>query len=618
MLPLVLALTLTRSCASTVPVAYTASMALPLTAGVTVTSRGSKRFWATNARTANTTAPNTKRRARLRKKLVWFGAGTIAPYRDGIARRKPPGRGSRASFSLPLRAMTDVLTELLELLELERIEVNLFRGKSQDLGWGNVFGGQVVGQALSAAAQTVPEDRAVHSVHGYFLRTGNAKKPIVYDVDRIRDGKSFTTRRVVAIQDGSADLHDGGVVPTRGARLRSSSGGARDAGAGGLLSEVGLARKYIDRIPEAFREQATCERPIEVRPIDPVNVLAPEGDAPEARALVSRHRKAPRQAERAPLPARLRFGFQLARRGHAAARGLVADAQHAGREPRPRDLVPQAVPHGRVAALRDRQPFGERARASRGQLFTQDGRLVASTAQEGLDAAARKTLTRPAGGEADDRPRADRAPHAGEARSCYAFRVQRALRLASYEDLLRLPDDARAEILGGEVVVSPAPLPRHAKAQGALAHFIGAPFDHDDGRGGPGGWWILLEVDVRLSPHDVVRPDLAGWRRERLLDPWDMRPIDVTPDWICEVVSPSNAATDRVKKRRLYAKHGVRHYWIVDPVERTLEAVRLEGDTWIEVGSYDDAAVARIAPFEAVELAIERLFPPRAAPSPSG
>src|SRR5678816_4908457 len=100
--------------------------------------------------------------------------------------------------------MADVLAELLALLELERIEVNLFRGKSQDLGWGNVFGGQVVGQSLSAAAQTVPEDRPVHSMHGYFLRTGNASRPIVYDVDRIRDGKSFTTRRVVAIQNGSA------------------------------------------------------------------------------------------------------------------------------------------------------------------------------------------------------------------------------------------------------------------------------------------------------------------------------------------------------------------------------------------------------------------------------
>src|SRR6476661_1073781 len=100
--------------------------------------------------------------------------------------------------------MPKVLDELVELLALERIEENLFRGQSQDLGWGTVFGGQVLGQALSAAVQTVPAERHVHSLHAYFLRAGDVKKPIVYDVDRIRDGGSFTTRRVVAIQNGEA------------------------------------------------------------------------------------------------------------------------------------------------------------------------------------------------------------------------------------------------------------------------------------------------------------------------------------------------------------------------------------------------------------------------------
>src|SRR5512147_3230988 len=98
--------------------------------------------------------------------------------------------------------MSTVLDELVKLLALERIEDNLFRGQSQDLGWGTVYGGQVLGQALSAAAQTVPADRAVHSLHAYFLRPGDVSLPIVYDVDRIRDGGSFTTRRVVAIQKG--------------------------------------------------------------------------------------------------------------------------------------------------------------------------------------------------------------------------------------------------------------------------------------------------------------------------------------------------------------------------------------------------------------------------------
>jgi acyl-CoA thioesterase-2 len=98
--------------------------------------------------------------------------------------------------------MAKVLDELVQQLGLERIEANLFRGQSQDLGWGTVFGGQVLGQALSAAVQTVPEERQVHSLHAYFLRPGDVNMPIVYDVDRIRDGSSFTTRRVVAIQAG--------------------------------------------------------------------------------------------------------------------------------------------------------------------------------------------------------------------------------------------------------------------------------------------------------------------------------------------------------------------------------------------------------------------------------
>src|SRR4051812_30128591 len=103
--------------------------------------------------------------------------------------------------------MVAVLDDLVKLLALERIEENLFRGQSQDLGWGQVFGGQVLGQALSAATQTVPADRHVHSMHAYFLRPGDAHKPIVYDVDRIRDGASFTTRRVVAVQSGRPIFH---------------------------------------------------------------------------------------------------------------------------------------------------------------------------------------------------------------------------------------------------------------------------------------------------------------------------------------------------------------------------------------------------------------------------
>lgn len=187
-----------------------------------------------------------------------------------------------------------------------------------------------------------------------------------------------------------------------------------------------------------------------------------------------------------------------------------------------------------------------------------------------------------------------------------------AVRKATWEDILVYPEDARVEVLGGEIVTTPAPLPRHSKSQRALGRFIGGPFDDDDGRGGPGGWWIFIEVDVRLEPHEIVRPDLSGWRRERLLDPGDARPIDVVPDWICEVISPSTAARDRVDKRALYARSGIAYYWMLDPEARTLEALsRGEDGRWVELGAWGDTAVARVAPFEDIELEVGRLFLPR-------
>jgi Uma2 family endonuclease len=192
--------------------------------------------------------------------------------------------------------------------------------------------------------------------------------------------------------------------------------------------------------------------------------------------------------------------------------------------------------------------------------------------------------------------------------------VEPARKLATWDDLLRLPEDVRAEVVAGVLLSPPAPLPRHARAQGALRRFLGGPFDDDHGRGGPGGWWILLEVDVRFGHHDIVRPDLSGWLRDRLPQPWDVRPIDVVPDWVAEVLSRSNAAHDRVRKRELYARAGVPYYWIIDPDACTLEALRLDPVTraWIEVGAYDGTSTARIAPFDAVELEVQRLFPPRA------
>lgn len=172
--------------------------------------------------------------------------------------------------------MRPVLSELLDLLRLERIEQNIFRGQSQDLGWGAVFGGQVLGQALSAAAQTVPPDRHVHSIHGYFLRQGDARRPIVYEVDPIRDGTSFTTRRVVAVQGGKA-------IFTMAASFQILEPGFDHAaefptdvpGPDGLLSDLDLTLQFADIIPEPLRKRATSDRPIEIRPVQVSNLLAP-------------------------------------------------------------------------------------------------------------------------------------------------------------------------------------------------------------------------------------------------------------------------------------------------------------------------------------------------------
>lgn len=189
-----------------------------------------------------------------------------------------------------------------------------------------------------------------------------------------------------------------------------------------------------------------------------------------------------------------------------------------------------------------------------------------------------------------------------------------APRSATYKDLLNLSDEVRAEVLAGQIVTAPAPLPKHSRAQRALGRFVGGPFDDDDGRGGPGGWWIFVEVDIAFGLHDIVRPDLAGWRRERLVEPGEQRPISIRPDWVCEVLSPSTAARDKVQKRKLYAEHGVPHYWIIDVDARTLEAFNLESGRWILAGSYDDHDSASIPPFQAVELEVGRLFLPRKEP----
>ena len=176
--------------------------------------------------------------------------------------------------------MRPALQALLDVLDLERIEDNIFRGENRNLGSRRVFGGQVLAQALVAAGRTVEAPRPVHSLHAYFILPGDIAAPIVYDVDRIRDGGSFTTRRIRAIQHGrpifnmSASFH------------RTEDGHEHQEDAGnlpgpdGLPSEIELLRALADRIPENLRDVYLQERPFEFRPVDPVSPFAPEAKPP--------------------------------------------------------------------------------------------------------------------------------------------------------------------------------------------------------------------------------------------------------------------------------------------------------------------------------------------------
>ena len=175
-------------------------------------------------------------------------------------------------------------------------------------------------------------------------------------------------------------------------------------------------------------------------------------------------------------------------------------------------------------------------------------------------------------------------------------------RPATYEDLLKVPDHLVAEILDGELHVSPRPAPRHADASTGLGGVLRGPFDR--GRGGPGGWRILFEPELHLG-RDVLVPDLAGWRRDRLPALPEEAYFSVSPDWVCEVVSPSTAAIDRVKKLTIYARERVRHAWMIDPIARTLEVLRLENGRWTIAATWSGMETVTAEPTEVRSLKSE-------------
>lgn len=172
-------------------------------------------------------------------------------------------------------------------------------------------------------------------------------------------------------------------------------------------------------------------------------------------------------------------------------------------------------------------------------------------------------------------------------------------RPATYEDLVKLPDHLVAEIIDGELHASPRPAPRHAVAYARATGLLGSAFD--SGRTGPGGWWILAEPELHLGP-DVLVPDLAGWRRTRMPRVPETAYFPLAPDWICEVLSPSTASLDRTKKLAIYAREGVGHAWLIDPIARTLEILRLEAGRWTIIVTHAGEAAVRAEPFDAIEF----------------
>ena len=275
--------------------------------------------------------------------------------------------------------------DLIGLLDLEPIEQDIYRGQNRDIGTGRIFGGQVMAQALVAAARTVDAGRPVHSMHGYFILAGDLKIPVVYFVDRLRDGKSFTTRRVTAIQHGhaifnmSASFHN----PEQGV---SHQGEMPDVPPPETVRpEVEMLRDIADRIPERLRGVLTQDRPLDIRPIDPLDPFEPEPHPPTRRFWV----RARGQLGDQPLDHQAVLAY-------ASDYGLLGAAlqPHALSYRNPNVMVasldhsiwfhrPFRVDEWLLYDVESPAAYGARG-FSRGSYFTQTGELVASVAQEGL------------------------------------------------------------------------------------------------------------------------------------------------------------------------------------------------------------------------------------------
>ncbi len=281
--------------------------------------------------------------------------------------------------------MTYTVRDLLQLLDLEPIEFNIYRASNRDIGSGRVFGGQVLAQALVAAQRTVEEERIAHSVHGYFILPGDLQAPIVYFVDRLRDGKSFTTRRVTAIQHGRAIFNMSASFHVREAGLEHQLPMPSVPGPDSLRSDLDVIRERADNLPEHLRAVLTQDRPIDFRPVEYVDPLDPEPHPPIRHMWFRANGPMPDES--------LAHQAVLA---YASDYGLLGTAlQPHGRSYRRPDIQVASLDHSlwlhRECRVDDwllyaiDSPVAAGARGfTRGSIFTRAGVLVASVAQEGL------------------------------------------------------------------------------------------------------------------------------------------------------------------------------------------------------------------------------------------
>ena len=277
------------------------------------------------------------------------------------------------------------VSELIDLLQLERLEVNLFRGQSYSVGSGRVFGGQVMAQALSAAMQTVPEDRFVHSLHSYFLLPGDLNVPIIFEVERTRDGGSFTTRRVKAVQHGQAIFFLAASFQLDQDGYEHQMQMPRVSKPEDLPSWKGMAKQLGDALPANLKKFLDIERPIEFRPVEFINPLAKEKYDPVRHVWMKARGEMPEDRRLHDLVLAYATDYNLLTTA-LLPHGLAADF---------RSLTLASLDHAmwfhRPIRIDDwllyalDSPSASGARGfTRGKVFTPDGELVASVTQEGL------------------------------------------------------------------------------------------------------------------------------------------------------------------------------------------------------------------------------------------